>query len=44
LGRLLDEPLTPSDLRGELTAKRVMQVAEPATGGIQAATNGRPLC
>jgi hypothetical protein len=44
LRRLLDEPLTPSDLRQELTAERVMQVAEPATAGIQAATNGRPLC
>jgi hypothetical protein len=44
LRRLLDEPLTPSDVRRELAAERVMRVAEPATGGIQAATNGRPLC
>ena len=44
LRRLLDDPLTPSDLRRELAAERVMRVAEPATGGIRAATNGRPLC
>lgn len=44
LRRLLDEPLTPSDLRRELTADRVMQVAEPATSGNRPTTNGRPLC
>jgi hypothetical protein len=44
LRRLLDEPLTPSDLRRELTADRVMQVAEPTTNGNRVATNGRPLC
>ncbi len=44
LRRLLDEPLTPSDLRHELTADRVMQVAESATNGNRVTTNGRPLC
>jgi hypothetical protein len=44
LRRLLDEPLTPSDLREELTADRVMRVAESATNGNRVTTNGSPLC
>jgi hypothetical protein len=44
LRRLLDEPLTPTDLWRDLAAERVMQLAEAATGGIHPATNGRPLC
>ncbi len=44
LRRLLDEPLTPSDLRRELAAERVTRVVELATSGNRATTNGRPLC
>ncbi|HEY0814961.1 MAG TPA: DUF885 domain-containing protein [Pseudonocardia sp.] len=44
LRRLLNEPLTPSDLRHELTAERVTPVAEVATNGNRTATSGRPLC
>ena len=44
LCRLLDEPLTPTALRRELAAEPVPRLAQPATGGIRATTNGRPLC